>query len=68
MLGTAIDSVNIGSPDELTMDIEATAGYVIVITGLGILLEMFFIVMRFCNIGVINSKSKLFFAFVSGLS
>ena len=41
-----------------------SAGYVVAIAGLAIILEVLVIVLRFLNIGLINLKSKIFLAIV----
>ena len=52
-----------------TADLErntyGSGGWVIGITGLAIILEVVLIILRFCNIGLINLKIKVFLIIVS---
>lgn len=42
-----------------------SAGFVIGITALAIIMELLFIIVRICNIGLINLKVKVFLIIVS---
>ena len=42
-----------------------SAGFVIAITALAIIMELLFIIVRICNIGLINLKVKIFLIIVS---
>ena len=51
----------------LSLEVRASTGFVITITSLAILVEVLMIVLRICNIGLINLKIKVFLIFVSDL-
>lgn len=53
------------SLDELLENTLASTAFVIAITGLAILLEIFVIVLRFCNVGLVNIMIKAFLIVVS---
>ena len=45
--------------------VQGSAGFVIAIAAVAILLSLLFIIIRFCNIGLINIKIKIFLIIVS---
>ena len=47
------------------MEANGAAGFVVAITALAILLEVGAIILRFCNVGLVNLKIKIFLAIVS---
>lgn len=51
--------------DQLFENTLASTAFVIAITGLAILLEIFVIVLRFCNVGLVNIMIKAFLIVVS---
>lgn len=51
--------------DVTRLEVRASAGFVIAIAALGILVTIFAILIRFCNIGLVNLKIKIFLIIVS---
>ena len=47
------------------MEANGAAGFVVAIAALAILLEVGAIILRFCNVGLVNLKIKIFLAIVS---
>ena len=45
-----------------------SAGFVVAIAALAIIMELLFIVVRICNVGLINLKVKIFLIIVSAQS
>ena len=47
------------------MEVTGATGFVVAIAALAILLEVGIIILRFCNVGLVNLKFKIFLAIVS---
>lgn len=55
-----------GIPDVVTQsEVNGAAGFVVAITSLAMLIEVLAIIIRICNIGLINIKFKIVVAIVS---
>ena len=63
-LRSQVDFLN---PDLDLVDLNTygSAGYVVAIAALAIIMELLFIIVRICNIGLINLKAKIFLIIVS---
>ncbi len=67
----AIDAADTENISEIFDDLEdtrrdtyATSGFVVGITAIAIILEVLMIVVRFCNIGLVNLKINIFLILV----
>jgi hypothetical protein len=50
--------------DVTRTEVRASTGFVIAIAALGILLSLLWIIIRFCNIGLVNLRVKIFLIIV----
>lgn len=60
--------VGLNSSSLVSPNTYGSAGFVVAISALAIIMEVLFIVVRICNIGLINLKVKTFLIIVSSQS
>ena len=66
MVVVAVSSSNTSSQSSLIdLNTYGSAGFVVGIAALAIIMELLFIIVRICNIGLINLKVKIFLIIVS---
>lgn len=61
----SMESAGNETADVTRSEVRGSAGFVIAIAALAILLSLLWIVIRFCNIGLVNLKVKIFLIIVS---